>query len=241
MLYNGLSLYYFLMNCRTHLPVQGLEPWISRLEALRVIQLRYTGVYSPQLDLNQRPKDIILNYSLPLYHWAMGRWDTPLTPRAADAFGDIYASAFWGVQGGIAPFWDLWGSNPRANKALGLKSNSLTTRTKSPLLYLPCFACTLLCFACPVLLRLPCAALLVPCVCAYTSLFYVLVLCCACPRHLLSSAVLCLSSSFALLVFEIICHTASLVLCAMCFASLMCLYYTNCQLYCYMSALLLCS
>ena len=27
--------------------------------------------------------------------------------------------------------WELWGSNPRANEALGLKSNSLTTRTNS--------------------------------------------------------------------------------------------------------------
>ena len=27
--------------------------------------------------------------------------------------------------------WELWGSNPRANVALGLKSNSLTTRTNS--------------------------------------------------------------------------------------------------------------
>ena len=177
----------------------------------------------------------------------MGRWDTPLTPRAA--------SAFWGVQGGTAPFWDLWGSNPRANKALGLKSNSLTTRTKSPLFYLPCFACPVLlclypvllclcCFACPVLLCLcPVYVLILPFFMSSSSAL--LVLCCACPRHLLclssSFAVLCLSSSFALLVFEIICHTASLVLCAMCFASLMCLYYTNCQLYCYMSALLLCS
>ena len=32
---------------------------------------------------------------------------------------------------GLPPFWDLWGSNPRAYIALGLKSNSLTTRTKS--------------------------------------------------------------------------------------------------------------
>ncbi len=32
---------------------------------------------------------------------------------------------------GCPPFWDLWGSNPRAYIALGLKSNSLTTRTKS--------------------------------------------------------------------------------------------------------------
>ena len=42
---------------------------------------------------------------------------------------------YWGFKGALPPFWDLWGSNPRANVALGLKSNSLTTRTKS-LLYI---------------------------------------------------------------------------------------------------------
>ena len=34
--------------------------------------------------------------------------------------------------------WELWGSNPRGNLPLGLKSNALTTRPNSPKNKLQC-------------------------------------------------------------------------------------------------------
>ena len=76
------------------LPIQGIEPWISRLEALRVIQLRYTGLYSPQLELNQRPKDIVIKLqssALPLSYEKEGGHppDPPIGVNECPPFGVI--------------------------------------------------------------------------------------------------------------------------------------------------------
>ena len=67
------------------------------------------------------------------FHTHTGIWTLNLKGRNLTRYPLRHMGSY-----GLLYEWELWGSNPRANLALGLKSNSLTTRTNS-LFYLENF------------------------------------------------------------------------------------------------------
>ncbi len=100
--------------------------------------------------------------------------------------------------------WELWGSNPRGNVPLGLKSNALTTRPNSHFFFLKTF---IFYTVTHIYIKK-----------IYTSLFYCLLLCYAVLRPFCVCCCCCAVSVLPLLL----CYAVLLPFCLCCCCAILC-------------------